>query len=649
MNRDDLPLLRLYKNEVKHLMNENCGTNEYGLLETIRSPRDLDRLSNSELNELCAELRGKMIETVSKNGGHLASNLGVVELTVALHKSFDCPNDKLLFDVGHQCYAHKLLTGRYDRFDTLREKGGITGFLNPDESEYDAFLTGHSSTAVSAGCGFAQAKSVKGEDGYVVCVVGDGALTGGLAYEGLNNAGKTNGNLIVVLNDNKMSISKNVGGIARHLAVVRSSPRYHKFKSGTGKFLQRIPLIGGGLYKAAERVKTFFKRMIYSKTVFEDMGFTYLGPIDGHDLKLLDSVLNAAKQQRRPALVHVCTVKGKGYEYAERSPKLFHGVSSFDIETGERICSGTDYSAFFGQSLCKMAAADRRICAVTAAMRDSTGLAPFEQSFKNRFFDVGIAEQHAVTFCAGLAASGLIPVFAVYSSFLQRAYDQIIHDAAAQKLRVVLAIDRAGIVGEDGITHQGVFDVAFLNTVPGTTVYAPITFSELDSFLHEAVYGDCSVAAVRYPRGREPKLPECYRDNVGSDYAVYGEGDTVLVSYGRTAVNALFAAERLKGNGISVKTVILYKLKPIDERAAQECKSASAIYFFEEGVREGGCGEQFAFLCRSHGFKGDYNITAIDERFIPQQKVSEALNELKLDEDGIYNTVFEESRNEQKA
>ena len=325
-------------------MNEQNKKPQLNILPNIKTPRDLDNLSQIQTKILCDEIRQKMIETVSTKGGHLASNLGVVELTVALHKNFDCPNDKIIFDVGHQCYTHKLLTGRYEQFDTIREKDGITGFLAPTESEYDAFLTGHSSTAVSAGCGFAQAKTIKGESGFVVCVVGDGALTGGLAYEGLNNAGKTNGNFIVVLNDNKMSISKNVGGMARHLAVVRSSKGYHKFKKGTGKVLQKIPLIGNGMYKFAERIKSVFKRMIYRKTVFEDMGFTYLGPIDGHNLQQLNSVLNAAKQQRRPALVHVCTVKGKGYEFAEKAPGIFHGVSSFDVDTGESISSGVDYS-----------------------------------------------------------------------------------------------------------------------------------------------------------------------------------------------------------------------------------------------------------------------------------------------------------------
>lgn len=617
-------------------MNEQNRKPQFNILQNIKTPRDLDNLSQIQTKMLCDEIRQKMIETVSTKGGHLASNLGVVELTVALHKNFDCPNDKIIFDVGHQCYTHKLLTGRYEQFDTIREKGGITGFLAPSESEYDAFLTGHSSTAVSAGCGFAQAKTIKGEDGFVVCVVGDGALTGGLAYEGLNNAGKTNGNFIVVLNDNKMSISKNVGGMARHLAVVRSSKGYHKFKKGTGKILQKIPLIGNGMYKFAERIKSVFKRMIYRKTVFEDMGFAYLGPIDGHNLQLLNSVLNAAKQQRRPALVHVCTVKGKGYEFAEKAPGVFHGVSSFDVDTGERISSGVDYSAAFGQALCENAAKDDRICAVTAAMGSSTGLADFECSFKNRFFDVGIAEQHAVTFCAGLSASGMIPVFAVYSSFLQRAYDQIIHDAAAQKLKMVIAIDRAGIVGEDGITHQGVFDVAFLSHIPNVTVLSPVTFNELKMQLHRAIYELPSVVAIRYPRGLEVSVPENYND-CNEDFAVYGEGDTAIVTYGRTASAALSASAKLR----NTKVVILYKLSPLNPDAVKSVLSSKRVFFFEEGIKSGGVCERFGDTLSQMNFSGEYVTTAVED-FVPQQTVKEALSENSLDIDGIISKISED-------
>ena len=618
----------------------NSQQTDLKILPNIHSPRDLDSLSPDEITALCDELRKKMIETVSKNGGHLASNLGVVELTVAMHKSFDCPKDTIIFDVGHQCYTHKLLTGRFDRFSTIREKGGLTGFLSPGESEYDAFLTGHSSTAVSAGCGFAQAKAIKGEDGYVVCVVGAGALTGGMAYEGLNNAGKTGGKLIVILNDNKMSISKNVGGMARHLAVVRATPTYHKFKKGTGRFLENIPLIGGKLYKFAERVKTFFKRLIYRKTVFEDMGFSYLGPIDGHNLQQLDAVFNAAKQQRRPALVHVCTQKGKGYEFAERDPSIFHGVSSFDIETGERLPGSTDYSATFGKALCKMAGKDSRICAVTAAMGPSTGLKDFAKSYKSRYFDVGIAEQHAVTFCAGLAKGGMLPVFAVYSSFLQRAYDQIVHDCAAQNIKTVFAIDRAGIVGEDGITHQGVFDVAFLSNIPNVTIFAPVSFDEVENYLHRAMYETNGVAALRYPRGAQLRLPENYKSS-NDDFAVYGDGDTTLVTYGRTVSAAFLAAEKLKADGKNVKIAVLYKIHPINPEVFEAVKNSKQIFFFEEGIQSGGVCEHFGAMCMQNGYSGDYHITAIDGEFVPHQKVSEGLSELKLSADGIYNTVTE--------
>ena len=607
---------------------------EYNILENIKEPRDLDKLDQKQVESLCGEIREKLISTVSKKGGHLASNLGVVELTVALHRNFNFPADKLIFDVGHQCYTHKLLTGRYDRFDTLREKDGLTGFMSPKESEYDSFLTGHSSTSISAGCGFAAAKTIKGEDGYVVCVIGDGALSGGLAYEGLNNAGKRGGNFIVILNDNKMSISKNVGGMARHLTVVRTSPTYHKFKRGTGRILQRIPLIGTKAYRGAERVKNAFKRLIYRKTIFEDMGFTYLGPIDGHDLEKLDLILDAAKHQRRPTLVHISTVKGKGYEFAEESPSAYHGVSAFDIDTGERKTSGTDYSKSFGNSLCKMAAADSRICAVTAAMGESTGLGAFSHAYPKRYFDVGIAEQHAVTFCSALAASELIPVFAVYSSFLQRAYDQLVHDAAAQSLKLVLGIDRAGIVGEDGITHQGVFDVAFLNTIPNVTIYAPVTFNELDTYLYKATYEAPSVAAVRYPRGGECELPSFYQNATGS-FAVYGNGENAIVTYGRTASQAFKAAAHLK----NIRVVVLYQIKPIDLNSVKSVLDCKNIYFFEEGMRVGGVGEHFEVLCRENGYNGEFSLTAIEDEFIPQQTVAQALNEYGLDAEGIYRKV----------
>ena len=398
------------------------------VLDRVNSPKDLKKLNDNELEELCSDIRELLINTVSKNGGHLASNLGVVELTVAMHKVFNSPNDQIVFDVGHQCYTHKILTGRKDKFSTLRTENGISGFTRPVESEHDIFSSGHSSTSISSAVGLARAKQIKGEKGKVIAVIGDGALTGGLAYEALNNSGNDNSNLIVVLNDNNMSISKNVGSMAKNLTTIRTSKRYVKIR-----------------------------KVVYKSTFFEDLGFRYYGPIDGHDIDLLVDVFNAAKAHNHSVLIHVNTVKGKGYYPAEKNPTQFHGIGKFDINTGEPKSSGKNFSAAFGEVMCKFAQKDSRICCVTAAMAEGTGLCNFAKQYPKRFFDVGIAEQHAVTFSSGLARNGLVPVFAVYSTFLQRSYDQLIHDVAMQNLKVIFAIDRAGFVGEDGESHQGVF------------------------------------------------------------------------------------------------------------------------------------------------------------------------------------------------
>ena len=616
---------------------------KHPLLDTIQSPDALEAMDISQLEQVCAELREQMIDTVSRNGGHLASNLGAVELTVALHRNFHYPQDQIIFDVGHQCYAHKMLTGRLASFDTLRQQGGISGFLNPEESDYDAFLTGHSSTSVSAALGIAQAKRIKGEKGWAVAVIGDGALSGGLAYEGLNNAGRSHGgNLIVVLNDNKMSISRNVGAMARHLAVMRARPAYHQFKSTTERIILKIPLIGKYLRNGLVKLKTAAKNAVYNSTIFEDMGFAYLGPVDGHNLELLDSVFQVAKTVRRPALIHVCTVKGKGYDYAEKNPSIFHGVSAFDVETGERLPGGKSYSQQFGETICRLAATDSKICAITAAMCESTGLAPFQNSFRERFFDVGIAEQHAVTFAAGLSSAGMLPVFAVYSSFLQRAYDQILHDAAAQSLKLVLAIDRAGVVGEDGKTHQGVFDVAFLNSIPGVTVYAPVTFGELDYFLHQAFYRAPGVAAVRYPRGAQVPVPAEYSD-CHQPWRLLGEhtAKAAIVTYGRTISAALQAATLLQQQGIHVRLLQLCQIRPVDVAAAAAVADCEQVFFFEEGMRIGGVAEHFEVLCREQGFDGRFLITAVEEQFLPHATTAQTLQAIGLDRDSICRKIKE--------
>ena len=428
---------------------------EYKLLSKITSPKDIKKMDIARLNELSGEIRYKLIETVSENGGHLASNLGMVELTVALHKVFNSPKDQIVYDVGHQCYTHKLLTGRYDKFSTLRTKGGISGFTRPTESEHDIFFSGHSATSVSAGLGLAKAKMLKGDDGYVVSVIGDGSFTGGMVFEALNNGGRSKAKHIIILNDNKMSISENVGAFAKYLAVIRSRPEYYSFKANTEKVLNKIPL-GEKIVKKLYRIKTDIKNKVYEQsTFFEDLGYRYMGPIDGHNIENLCDALSSAKSVNGPVLLHVITVKGKGYEYAEKDPSVFHGISKFDVDTGEAISSHKSYSGFFGDTLCSLAKEDKTICAITAAMGIGTGLDCFSEKYPDRFFDVGIAEEHAVTFGSGLAKNGMRPVFAVYSTFLQRCYDQIVHDVSLQKQKVVFAVDRAGFVGEDGETHHG--------------------------------------------------------------------------------------------------------------------------------------------------------------------------------------------------
>ncbi|MBQ1966480.1 MAG: 1-deoxy-D-xylulose-5-phosphate synthase, partial [Clostridia bacterium] len=476
---------------------------EYKLLSEINSPKDIKKLDYTKLNELSGEIRYKLIETVSENGGHLASNLGMVELTVALHKVFDSPKDQFVYDVGHQCYTHKLLTGRYESFSTLRTKGGISGFTRPTESEHDIFFSGHSATSVSAGLGLAQAKALKGDRSHVVSVIGDGSFTGGMVFEALNNGGRSKANHIVVLNDNKMSISENVGAFAKYLAVIRSRPQYYSFKANTEKVLNKVPF-GEKIVKELYKVKTDIKNKVYEKsTFFEDLGYRYMGPIDGHNIENLCDALESAKSVNGPVLLHVITVKGKGYEYAEKDPSVFHGISKFDVDTGEAISSSKSYSDKFGETLCDLAKNDDSLCAITAAMGLGTGLGKFSGLYPERFFDVGIAEEHAVTFASGLSKNGMKPVFAVYSTFLQRCYDQLIHDVALQKQKVLLAVDRAGFVGEDGETHHGLFDVAFLGTVPGMKVYSPCNFNLLEADLKNALYSEETAVAVRYPRGTE--------------------------------------------------------------------------------------------------------------------------------------------------
>ena len=505
-------------------------------------------------------------------------------------------------------------------------------------------IAGHSSTSISAASGLAAAKKLKGDDGCVVAVIGDGALTGGMAYEGLNNLGRMHERVIVILNDNKMSISKNVGSMARYLAGIRTRRGYIRVKTKISKALQKVPFIGLKINGILFRSKKALKGAILHRrgTIFEDMGFLYIGPVDGHNEKLLERTLNVAKSMsNRPVLIHVCTVKGKGYEPAELKPKVFHGISGFDIDSGEPKHGSTTFSDVFAQSLCEFAADDETVCAVTAAMKSGIALTEFASTYRRRFFDVGIAEGHAVTFCAGIAANGLRPVFAVYSSFLQRGYDQLIHDVAIQKLNVTFAVDRAGIVGEDGETHQGLFDTAMLGTIPNIHIYCPAYFSEMKPMLYKSMYIYSGPSAVRYPRGSEKYKPEGFAAE-GNDYDIMGQNGAVLaVTYGRIFGNMCEAVEKLASDGLRVDMLKLGLVKPIPVEAINAASAYDTIVFFEEGIKHGGVGEDLCALLSGTGWKGSFIIRAVDDRFVAHASVNSALAKLKLDPDGMYETIKE--------
>ena len=611
-------------------------------LNKIHSPADLKKLDSSEYPKLAQEIREVLVDTVSKNGGHLASNLGAVELTIAIHLSFDSPKDKRVWDVGHQAYTHKLLTGRYDVFDTIRQKDGISGFCHPNESEHDTFYSGHSGTSVSSAFGIAEANKIKKNNNYTIAVIGDGSFTGGLVYEALNNAGRSKTNLIVILNDNEMSISKNVGSVAKYLTKIRSKKRYVRMKAKLERFLDRIPLIGHSMASGLFNFKTAIKNLIYESTIFEKMGFRYMGPIDGHDIGMMCEALETAKSLGSPVLLHVNTVKGKGYNYAEKDPSHFHGISDFDINTGEPHSSGDTFCNEFGKLMCKMAQEDKRITLITAAMSLGTGLTEFSDKYSERFFDVGIAEEHAVTFASGLSKGGMLPVFAVYSTFLQRCYDEIIHDGALQDQKLVLAIDRAGFVGDDGETHNGLYDVAFLQSIPKVTVYSPSTYDEMKVDFGNAFYRDKDVVAVRYPRGGEPEIPEDYTPSFGT-YDIYGDAsaDTVIVTYGRLFFEAAKAVKELPKHDIKARVLKLNRIKPIDPEALKEVMNAKHIFFYEEGVRSGGIGEKFAAELLQHGYRGSYDITAVEDCFVKQAKVPELIKQYKFDSESMVNKIVE--------
>ena len=561
-------------------------------LSEYRFPEELKSMSLEDLELLTYSIRDFLIEKVSKTGGHLASNLGVVELTIALHKVFDSPKDKIIWDVGHQSYVHKILTGRVEGFDTLRQSGGMSGFPKAKESVHDIFDTGHSSTSISAAAGMAAARDIKGENNEIIAVIGDGSLTGGMAYEALNNLGDSKSKVIVILNDNGMSISRNIGGVSQHLNNLRVSDGYVNAKKSIKNKLQHIGKVGNSIYEGLDAAKEKVKyALMPGGVIFEELGFTYLGPVDGHNLSDVIEVLEQAKHAKEPVLIHVITQKGKGYINAEKNPGKFHGVGPFDPETGKPVkASGLTYSQVFGKTVLKLAEKDSRICAISAAMGEATGLGGFAKKFPNRFFDVGIAEQHAVTFAAGLAKSGMKPIVAIYSSFLQRAYDQIIEDVCLQNLPVVFAIDRAGIVGADGETHHGLFDLTYLSSVPNLTVLTPTCGNELVSMLEYAVTLNGPVA-IRYPRGEcsaDEGLLEPYD---GFNWRLSEGKDVDIWACGRMLDTAIGVKNRLVLKGIDAGIVAVTQVKPLELSALDD--ESIPVYTLEDNYIAGGFGEKF--------------------------------------------------------
>lgn len=613
------------------------------MLERIQKENDIKELNPEELEILAEEIRKFLIEKISKNGGHLASNLGVVELTMAMHLVFELPKDKIIWDVGHQSYTHKLLTGRKDGFDGLRKYGGMSGFPKRKESACDAFDTGHSSTSISAGLGYVQARDLKGEDYSVISVIGDGSLTGGMAYEALNNAASLDTNFIIVLNDNNMSISENVGGMSKYLAGLRTADFYTGLKKGVTSILHRVPVVGDPMIQKMRKTKSSIKQLVVPGMFFEDMGITYLGPVPGHNIQFLCRAFREAKRLREPVLLHVITEKGKGYEPAEKHPDKFHGIGPFRIETGEPEApkKKDTYTDVFGKVLCDEAGKRPEVVAITAAMADGTGLTRFAKLYPERFFDVGIAEAHGVTFAAGLAAGGVRPVFAVYSSFLQRAYDQMIHDVALQNLPVVLAVDRAGLVGSDGETHQGIFDLSYLSIIPNMVVMSPKHKWELADMLRFALSCQGPVA-LRYPRGEAYDGYEEFRAPVefGKSEMLYPESVIALISVGHMFETALKVREALKETGYHCTLVNARFIKPIDEEMLDElAKTHRMLVTIEENVQTGGYGEHvMEYICRK-----DRNVKvlplALPDDYVEHGNVGTLRKETGLDADTIVRRI----------
>ena len=603
----------------------------------------LQAMTPEEREVLCSELRDKILQTVSANGGHLASNLGTVELTVALLSVFDYKQDKIVFDVGHQSYSYKLLTGRYDRFDTLRQKDGVSGFPRISESPYDAFDTGHSSTSISAAMGIARARDLDGKKNYVVAVIGDGALTGGLAYEALNDLGHTKTKMMVILNDNEMSIDKNVGGLSKYLSELRISSGYISAKATTESFLKKLGFLGRGIIKIILAIKDFFRFLLYRKkpSIFEDLGLVYYGPVDGHNTDELIKAFDAVKDIRSPVLIHVLTKKGKGYAPAEEHPSDYHGVGPFDLATGVVSAGKRSYTAVFANSMIELATHNSKIVAISAAMTLGTGLDNFQMKFPSRFFDCGIAEEHSVTMAGGLAVSGFIPVVAIYSSFLQRAYDEMITDCCFMNSHVVFAIDRAGFVGNDGHTHHGLLDISYLNSMVNMTVLSPRDYKDLTFCLTYAIENCKGPVAVRYPRGTSPfendgplykYLGDCIKPHMVKDYG----DDFAIVSTGRIAEEADIAVEKLKEAGICGKHINVALIKPVPAKEILEMAgNAKKIFSIEEGIISGGFGEALEREIQDIGYKGDVTVFGVKNPIVRAMSPKEQIAFCGLDGESV--------------
>ena len=609
-------------------------------LDKVNSPSDLKALPAEELDGLCSDIRDFLIDNISQTGGHLASNLGVVELTVALHRVFDFSEDKLIFDVGHQSYIHKILTGRKNDFASLRRLDGLSGFPKRSESEYDCFNTGHSSTSISAALGMARARDLNNEKYHVAAVFGDGALTGGMMYEAMNDAGSSKTPLILILNDNEMSISKNVGAVSKHLRNLRISPAYFKSKHIVEAVLEKLPVGGRAIISFLRRIKRSIRRRVIPTTLFDDLGFLYIGPIDGHDLTSLISCFEYAKNENKPVLLHVMTKKGKGYAPAEANPQKFHGIGSFDKATGKTEPHSETYSDRFGSALCRIADFNNKVIAITGAMPIGTGLEKFSSKFKNRFFDVGIAEQHGVTLSAGLAASGYVPVIPLYSSFLQRSYDQALHDVCLQNLHVVFPVDRAGIVGADGETHQGLYDISYLSHMPNMSILSPCSLNELEQMLDYAINVHNAPIAIRYPRGSAQYEKPTPYFAYGKAYTLREGTDITIAATGRMVKKADEICEALEKEGISCELIAIPTVKPLDTGAIISSVSKTKnLITVEDGAKIGGMGALIGCMLAENSINCTFKVFAFPDKIIPQGTVQELDKKYGLGNEEIINYV----------